>query len=301
MRQWLRNSGSYLTRLLHIFNLLMKHILTLTDFSEVAEQAVETAFVFAEKYGSDLTIYHNAVDGDMIMYELVGDPEIEHFKLQDQISSAPISKWKALAKKHNVVVRYLSGAADFIKKIYRITEILDIDMIVMGSSGAGGKNEFVWGSNTEKVVKNVDLPVMVIKGPMRDYRIDNIVFASSFDNEEKDVLRYALDLLKPTSDAVVHLLSVDTTSFFTQPAVLMKTAMKEFETLVKPLNAKSYFYADYSIEAGIRHFMQEVQPDILIMSNRNEKPIKRFLSGNNTLKAISNSNYPVLSIDYKKT
>lgn len=278
----------------------MKHILTLTDFSSIAESAVEAAFVFAEKYGTDLTIYHNAVDNDLIMYELSGEPKIEHFKLNNSISVAPISKWKSLAKKHGIDARYMTGSADFIKKIFDITEILEIDMIVMGSTGAGGKKGFDWGSNTEKVVKHVDVPVLVIKRPIKDYRIDNIVFASSFDSGEKHILKFALELLKPPRDAQIHLLSVDTSSFFTQPFAIMNSAMKDFETLVKPFKSKSHFYADYSIEAGIRHFMDEVQPDILIMSNKNEKPIKRFFSGNNTLKTINKSDFPVLSIDYKK-
>jgi nucleotide-binding universal stress UspA family protein len=279
----------------------MKHILTLTDFSLVAENAVEAAFIYAKQYGADLTIYHNSVDGDLIMYELVGEPEIEYFTLNNTIKSAPISKWKKLAKKHNVLARYLTGSADFVKKIFEITSILEIDMIVMGSSGAGGRKEIIWGSNTEKVVKHVDIPVLVIKKPIENYRLDNIVFASAFDSREKDVLNYALELLKPPNDATIHLLSVDTSSFFTQPLALMKTAMKDFESAVSPYKVKSHFYKDYSIEAGIRHFMDEVKADLLIMSNRNGKPVKRFLSGNNTIKAINHSDFPVLSIDFRQS
>lgn len=279
----------------------MKQILTLTDFSQVAENAVEAAFILANKYGADLTIYHNTEDGDLIMYELVGDPEIEHFTLQNSITSPPVTKWKQLAKKHNVTARYLTGSADFIKKIFDITEILEIDLIVMGSAGAGGRKEIIWGSNTEKVVKHVDIPVLVIKKPITDYRLKNIVFASAFDVKEKEVLKFALNLLKPPSDATIHLLSIDTSSFFTQPMGLMKSAMGDFEEVVKPFNVKSHFYKDYSINAGIRHFMEEVNADILVMSNKNEKPIKRMISGNNTIKAINYSDFPVLSIDYKQT
>lgn len=278
----------------------MKHILTLTDFSDIAENAVEAAFVFAKQYGADLTIYHNSVDGDLIMYELMGEPEIEHFTINESVRTAPISRWKALAKKHDVVARYVTGSADFIKKIFDITAILEIDLIIMGSSGAGGRREIIWGSNTEKVVKHVDIPVLVIKKPIDRFKVDNIVFASSFDTNEREVLKYALDLIKPPADATVHLLSIDTSSFFTQPMALMKSAMKEFETIAAPYKAKSHFYKDYSVEAGIRHFMEEVQPDLLIMSNRNEKPVKRFLQGSNTIKAINHSDFPVLSIDYRQ-
>ena len=277
----------------------MKQILTLTDFSAIAEGAVEAAFIYAKQFGAELTIYHNSVDGDLIMFELIGDPEIEHFTLNNQIKTAPIDKWKQLARKHNVTARYLTGSADFIKKIFDITAILEIDLIVMGSAGAGGRKEIIWGSNTEKVVKHVDIPVLVIKKPIKKYRLDNIVFASAFDTSDREVLTYALKLLKPPSSATIHLLSIDTSSFFTQPMALMKTAMKEFESLVEPYNVKSHFYKDYSIDAGIRHFMEDQNADLLIMSNRNEKPIKRLLSGNSTIKAINHSEFPVLSIDFR--
>jgi len=278
----------------------MKHILTLTDFSPVAEAAVETAFVFAQQHGADLTIYHNSEDGDLVMYELVGDSEIEHFALEKAISTPPVSKWKALAKKHNINARYLTGCADFIKKIYKVTDVLEIDLIVMGSTGAHGRKGYVWGSNTEKVIKHVDIPVLVLKKPVRNYRLKNIVFASSFDSQEKDVLKFALDLLQPDTDATIHLLSVDTSSFFSQPMALMQAAMKEFKEVAAPYTAKSHFYNDYSIEAGIRHFMEELKPDLLIMSNKNEKPVKRMFFGSNTIDAINHSDYPVLSVDYNE-
>ena len=37
------------------------------------------------------------------------------------------------------------------------------DLIVMGSHGANGFQEMFIGSNTEKVVRNADVPVLVIK------------------------------------------------------------------------------------------------------------------------------------------
>ncbi|MEM9548896.1 MAG: universal stress protein [Bacteroidota bacterium] len=279
----------------------MKHILTLTDFSEVAEAAVEAAFVYAKQYGADLTIYHNSVDGDLIMYELAGDPEIEHFTLKNNVSSPPISKWKSLAREHNITARYLTGSADFIRKIFKLADILETDLIVMGSSGTHGKKGYSWGSNTEKVIKHVNIPVLVIKKPIRNYRIKTIVFASSFDSKDKEIFNYALELLSPPKDATIHLLSVDTSSFFSQPMALMHSAMKEFEGLAAPHNVQSHFYHDYSIEAGIRHFMEDVQPDILIMSNKNVKPIKRFFSGNDTIRVVNHLNFPVLSIDYRDT
>jgi nucleotide-binding universal stress UspA family protein len=50
--------------------------------------------------------------------------------------------------------------------VYAIKEIVSskaIDMIVMGSNGSSGLEEIVIGSNTEKVVRYSDVPVLVVK------------------------------------------------------------------------------------------------------------------------------------------
>jgi nucleotide-binding universal stress UspA family protein len=47
--------------------------------------------------------------------------------------------------------------------ILAVSKTNNIDLIVMGSHGSGGFQEMFIGSNTEKVVRNSDVPVLVIK------------------------------------------------------------------------------------------------------------------------------------------
>lgn len=279
----------------------MKNILTLTDFSTVAENAVESAFIFANKYGCHLTIFHNSQKGELAKYHMntAGLTNLNSIENTDNINLAPINKWKYWAQKHQVNSTIVIGSGKIKDNVEQITKNQKIDLVIMGSTGAGGKDEYIWGSNTEKVIDEIDCPVLVIKRPMSDYRIDNIVFASSFDTNEQEVFQYALNLLSPPKDCVIHLLSIDTLSYFTQPTVVMKEAMKNYETLAKPYKAISHFYKDYSIDSGIRHFLEEVQPDILIMSNKNTNPLKKFIKGSNTTRAVNHADFPVLTIDYK--
>ena len=277
----------------------MNHILTLTDFSKVSDHAVKAAFVFAAKNKSSLTIYHNEDGTNLNSYDLSDTSDCTQLLADYADHATLLNEWIALAKKYDIAAKNLVGPHDFISEIKQLNEKLEVDMIVMGSTGAGGKVEYFWGSNTEKVVKKVDCPVLVIKSPMQDYVMDNIVFASSFDTSEKEILKYALELLNPPPHAVIHLLSIDTSSYFSQPTALMREVMKDFEELVKPFKAVSHFHKDYSVDAGIRHFIEDVKPDVLVMNNKDEKPLKRFLQGSNTLRAVNHSDFPVLTIDFK--
>lgn len=276
----------------------MKNILALTDYSTVAENAIEAAFVFSKNYGSNLFIYHNTVDKEFTEYNL---SQLRPIKITSPHNSNQeiVSRWRDLGSTNKKDGSLILGSGDIMKNINAIIEKHDIDIIIMGSTGAGGKEEYIWGSNTEKVILEVDCPVLVIKSPMKDYRIDNIVFASSFDQNEREAFQYGLNLLSPPKDDIIHLLSIDTLSYFTQPTIVMKQAMKEFEKLATPYKVQSHFYKDYSIDSGIRHFLQETKPDVLIMSNKNTNLLKRFFQGSNTTRAVNHVEFPVLTINYK--
>lgn len=277
----------------------MKHILTLTDFSEVAEDAVRSAFRFASDNNARLTIYHRLHKSDTVQINPENRTSIVSMDREATPRSRYLDKWYAIAKEHKVKLDYVLGQGSLVKDIRTIAENRNIDLIIMGSKGAAGKKEYLWGSHAERVIENVDCPVLVLKKPMKDYRLDNIVFASSFDEKDKPVFQFFLDFIKPPTDSVIHLLLVNTLSYFSQPTILVKEAMADFEELAKPFNVQSHFYPDYSVDAGIRHFLKEVDPDILVMSNKYNKPLKHALSGSETIRAVNHTDFPILSVDYK--
>ena len=75
-----------------------------------------------------------------------------------------------LKKSHEEIIsKQVYGA--LIESIRIYCDENDIDLIVMGSHGISGKNEYFIGSNTQKVVRKIHVPVLVIKNP-----IENIEF-----------------------------------------------------------------------------------------------------------------------------
>ena len=55
----------------------------------------------------------------------------------------------------------------------------------MGSHGTSGIEEVLIGSITEKVVRLSEIPVLVIKKNIRDFKFNNFVLASDFSKEIK--------------------------------------------------------------------------------------------------------------------
>lgn len=56
----------------------------------------------------------------------------------------------------------------------------------MGSHGVSGFREMFIGSNTEKVVRFSEVPVLVVKNEITSFEVRNFVFASDFSEEIKN-------------------------------------------------------------------------------------------------------------------
>lgn len=56
----------------------------------------------------------------------------------------------------------------------------DVDLNVLGAHGKSGIKDIFIGSNTEKVVRLANSPVLTIKNDLEDFNLNTLVFASNF-------------------------------------------------------------------------------------------------------------------------
>ena len=106
---------------------------------------------------------------------------------------------------------------------------LDIDLVVMGTNGTSGIQEFLAGSNAEKVVRKASCPVITLKSPVKLEAIKRIAFASDFG----DLNEHSMALLKQMQDllgAQIDFVRVNTPNNFQRdPAdrIIVATAISE--------------------------------------------------------------------------
>jgi len=274
----------------------MKKILLLTDFSKVSEYAQEAAIILAKKHHAELILYHALKKGTKWIYELDSDPELIRYQHNQEASDISISKLRKELITKNIKSNLIIGSCELKQNFDALCLELQPDLVIIGAKGMDNTSENI-GSTTKSLIKSSTKPVLIIKGPMRDKRIDEVVFASKFDLTDRDKFKQALKLLSLPKDATIDLMSVDTSSYFLQPTALMKSAMKDFEVIAYPIKARSNFYKDYNIEKGIQHFLGEVDPDILIMTHSDRNILKRIFQSDAALETAVSSTYPVLIIN----
>ena len=271
----------------------MKRILVPTDFSKHAEYALKVAAQIAKKSGGEIFLVHmlelptSGNDAISTAHEI---PELMLFK------NAAINKLDAIMS-----AEYLSGVN--ISKIIQFEMAFDgiikngkahnVDLIVMGSHGASGFQEMFIGSNTEKVVRNSDVPVLVIKREESDFNANNFVFASDFSEEIKKPFEKVVEFADKFNSHL-HLVTVNTPNNFKSTRVAQK-AMDEFVAEFKINNCSTHIYNDVNVEKGILHFAKGINADIIGMSTHGRKGLSHFFNGSISEDLVNHAKRPVIT------
>lgn len=142
-----------------------KCVLFPTDFSKASEAAAHYATNVAEQYGAKLVVLH-VVD---LSEEAAGFylPHLSYENLDKEMISAAekmLAKFCArVFEGSEYELRISSGEPH--EEIIRAAKEDGADILVMGTYGRGGLDRFFFGSTTERVMRKIDRPVLVIPPP----------------------------------------------------------------------------------------------------------------------------------------
>jgi nucleotide-binding universal stress UspA family protein len=274
-------------------------ILVPTDFSECADFAFDAACKLAQTTSSELHLFHVA----LIPQDFIGlnkdsalmDDLKEKLKLN---VSKLLSEREEIARSFGIKLKTDFSFGKFEKSVIEYDDLNNFDLVVMGSYGASGKTEWFIGSNTQKLVRKLRKNILVIKEPLKHLNFEKVMFPSNLTTHDKEAFLEFIDFLKIFNTKEIHILAVNTSGYFSQPATLMVELLGDFKELVVGMDCKTHFTSDYSVEAGIRHFSDKFDIKLIGISNMVRNPIKRLFQGSNVEMLVNHSDIPVLVIDH---
>ncbi|MBK8599154.1 MAG: universal stress protein [Flavobacterium sp.] len=271
----------------------MKRILVPTDFSVHAEYALRVAAQIARKNDSEIILLH--------MLELphqAGDA----MGSGHQIPEIMFYKDKAISNLEDLMdVDYLEGlnVSEIIQfekafdGILTVSKKNNVDLIVMGSHGTTGFQEMLIGSNTEKVVRFSEVPVLVIKNDVKDFKANNFVFASDFSDEIKKPFEHLVGFAK-SFDANLSLVMINTPNSF-KPTHVAEKIMNDF---IREFNYPKYslhIYNDVNVEKGILNFSNAVNADLIGMCTHGRTGFAHFFNGSISEDLVNHAVRPVIT------
>lgn len=169
----------------------------------------------------------------------------------------------------------------------------DVDLIVMGSQGATGLREMLVGSNTEKVVRQSEIPVLVIKQEVEDFEINEIVYASDFGENCKKAFQNVLDFAK-IFNANLHLLFINTIKNF-EPTKTTKEKLNDFIADYKMPEHTLNIYNDVTIEEGILNFAKDVDADVIAINTHGRSGLSQLFTESISNDLANHSLRPVVT------
>lgn len=271
----------------------MKRILVPTDFSEQAEYALKVAAQIAKKNNAELFIL-NLLDLPTHMNDAVNSgvniPEVMLFlkKTNDKLDEL---RFESYLQDLNITTDTRIEKA--FEGIVTYSKEHNVDLIVMGSHGASGFQEMLIGSNTEKIVRHSEVPVLVIKNEINDFKADNFVFASDFSNEIKKPFQKLVEFAN-VFDVNLHLVMINTPNSFKSNNVaekIMTDFIKDFS-----INKHSlHIYNDTNVEKGILNFANKIDADLIGMCTHGRTGFSHFFNGSISEDLVNHAVRPVVT------
>ncbi|WP_265108673.1 universal stress protein [Halosolutus halophilus] len=185
----------------------------------------------------------------------------------------------------------------------------DVDAIVMGTRGRRGVGRLLLGSVTEAVVRDAEVPVLVVRGAPeveRRYPFETIVVPIDGSTHADAALERALEIARH-HDATVHLLSVVDV---TPAGIDERTDLRldRLESAARRIIDDGVAMADEagidavtavrygSTDRTIRSYADEQDAALLVMGTHGRSGIDRLLIGSVTERVLRTATVPVLTV-----
>ncbi len=272
---------------------MLKKILVPTDFSPLAENALKIAAQLAKQHNGEIYLLHmlelplsqiDAMSSHSDLPEAMFFMKLAHKRFEEAMEKDFLE---------GVTVHETVNFHETADGILETCKQHKIDIVVMGSHGASGFKEMFIGSNTEKVVRTSEVPVLVIKNEHSALNIKDFVYASSFTEENKKPFKKAVELANNLG-ARMHLLVINTVNNFYTTAEA-EDMMNSFVAYSKPNSFTENIYNDETIEKGILNFSKLIGADLIGMSTHGRQGLAHFFNGSISEDLVNHARRPVIT------
>ena len=275
----------------------MKKIIVAIDFLDCSLNALAHAVSIAAKAEADIEmVWVNQPDHSKEIFKC--DPEAllaeveKRFKTLIKDHSAELGKGKLTYQiREGKVYREIVGSATEAKA----------DLIIVGTHGSSGFEEFWIGSNANKIVSSVHRPIITIRGGIDIQRsLNKIVLPIDSTVETRQKLPFTSELAK-IHDAEIFVLSIYTTKV----AAVRYKVDTYTDQVIEYLEEEGVRYTRDAIEAdnltkSTIGYAERIDANLISIMTEQERTTANLWLGPFAQQMVNHSPLPVLSIHPKE-
>ena len=269
----------------------MKRILLLTDFSDNAQNAIDFAVQMYKDVKCSFFIMNVHKAGSYTADDLIMSPKDS---IHDSITKEPKAKLKAiidnLKNNYNNSNHSFEGIIDFdvfTDSVNQAVSQKQIDLIILGSNGATGAREVVFGSNTLQIIRNVNCPTFIIPDEFSYKPSNKLVLALDANDNINSGAFTALQSFLEEFPHTFHILRI-------YPDNGLSDQTKNDEKVLSSLNCTYHVINNVPLHHALNSYLQLFDIDKVAIFSKHESFFQRFITGSPTTKVSKTINVPLL-------
>lgn len=279
----------------------MTTIVCPTDFSACAENAISYAHQLAIASKAKLMLLHTIFIPEEMPYvgpyggfPLHAGTNVREVRyLQDQLLHR-CQQLKEQVPAAQVDYETRIGSRPVADEISHIATTEQIDLIVMGTSGAHGLKQLLIGSTAAQVIEMTKCPVLVVPAHAAYTPIKKIVFAADLTEEQPANLSDVLNLAKISDAQILFMHVLKEKSFVSD--TMAKMRYSRLYSLIGYEKVSFHTTEEEDIEKGILQFTKQVNADLLVMINHHRNFWESLFKRSQTKQLAYHSTIPLLAI-----
>lgn len=280
----------------------IEKILVPVDFSSASLAALDHAVFIAGQINAEVILLHvHETQGfSTTVRKLLFKSSGEEKVLIDSVEE----KFREIADQHSGKARITTMTSNSEDKIYK--QIIDkaaqvgADLIVMGTHGTKGMENFLGGSNTFRVAASSPCPVFSVHREQKAPHIRNLVLPIDSSKETREKVDDAIFVAKQFG-ATVHILGVsssDDTDVLNRIKLVVNQVKHYMEE--DQISCITAFAHGKNITSLTLEYARQVNADLIMIMTEQELNSAGFFMGPYAQQMINQSSIPVMSVRPKE-
>ena len=274
----------------------MKNILVPIDFSNASRNAANYAASLAQAFDARVTLI-NAIERPTLVDDSVLAPVlVTQAEIVQENSNLINQEMESLLKIYPVRMDAFVREGFITEIIGNVAAEITADIIVMGMKGKGESRAFL-GSTVTKITRRLSHPVLVVPAKASFQLPTTIALASDFDPDFENQQYHLLIELAQKFDSMFKIVNVAVKGRQMKPSqaigkMKISRALAQYAT-------EFHTIREDKVDEGLENFLEEQDPDLLVMIAREHSFIDRLFGKVHTKEMSYKTRKPLLILPGK--
>lgn len=274
----------------------MKNILLPTDFSRNSKNAIRYAMKFFKGETCTFHILNTQKSSGYLTAELrsgVSGTSIYDGILKDNKEklNKMVRFCESISIKENFTFVPKLDFDNIVDAVNQSIALNNIELIVMGTNGATGAAEVVFGSNTLKIIRNANCPLLAVPEGYLFEKIESVLLSVNYQYDPGvEAISILLEIVKKHK-ASLKILEIE------EGEIEMANEKMVLKDLFEDITLEQYCIKDIPHSIAINVFEQLISIQLHAMFVERKSFLDRFIFGSETSKISYGSRIPLLILN----